>query len=88
MIERNPFKKIRAWSDRTRGNGRRLGESRVKWDIEKTFFLVGVGRPWQKVPKAGTTVPGSRAVPKARRGRAWSSPGRRRAALPTGGGEL
>ena len=44
------------WSARTRVNGFRLTESRVRWDIGKELFPGRVGRPWHRVPRAAVAV--------------------------------
>ncbi|NWT57224.1 PLXA2 protein, partial [Erythrocercus mccallii] len=51
--------------DRTRENGFRLVESRVRWDIGKKLFPVRVGRPWHRVPREAVAAPGSLEVSEA-----------------------
>lgn len=55
--------------DRTRRNGFKLTEGRVRWAIRKKFFLLMVVRPWHRLSR--DTTPESLEAFKARLDRAW-----------------
>jgi len=55
----------RGCSDRTRGNGCILKESRLRLDIGKKFFTVRVVKHWHRFPREAVAAP-SLAVFKAR----------------------
>ncbi|KAJ7398320.1 hypothetical protein BTVI_126425 [Pitangus sulphuratus] len=64
----------RARSDRTRGNGFKVKESRVRLDIRKKSFPGRVGKPWHRLPREAMAAP-SLEVSKAKLGGAWSNLG-------------
>ena len=74
----------RAWSDRTRGNGFKLKEGRIRSDIRKKMFPVRVLR--HRVPRETVDV-SSLEVSKARLDRAWSSLGQQKVSLTSDGME-
>jgi len=75
----------RAWSDRTRGSGFKLKEGRIKLDVKKKFFTVGVMRPWHRLPREVVDAP-SLAVFKARLDGTLSNLSWWKGSLPMAGG--
>jgi len=75
----------RAWSDRTRGDGFRLEEGRLRSDIGKKFFPVRVVRPWPRLPREAVAAPSLEGF-KARLDGALSSLGWWKGSLLMAGG--
>ena len=75
---------IRACSNRTRGSGFKLEESRFRLDTRNKFFSVRVARHWNRLPREAMDVPSLEAV-KARLDGAVSNLVQWDASLPIAG---
>jgi len=75
----------RVCSGRTRGNGCKLKEGRLRLDIGKKFFTMRVVRPWPRLPGEAVDAP-SLEVFKVRLDGALSNLGWWKMSLPMAGG--
>jgi len=75
----------RGCRDRTRGNGSKLTEGRLRLEIRKKFFPMRVVRPWPRLPREAVAAP-SLAVLKARLDGALSTLGWWKMSLLLAGG--
>jgi len=75
----------RAWSDRTRGDGFKLKERRLRLGVRKKSLPMRQVRPWPRLPREAVAVP-SLAGLKARLDVAVSSLGWWKGSLPMAGG--
>jgi len=75
----------RGCRDRTRGNGSKLKEGRLRLEIRKNFFPMRVVRPWPRLPREAVAAP-SLAGFKARLDGALSSLGWWKMSLLLAGG--